>query len=377
MLTEYGSEKVEEMLQAGRPPGRGFRRPLRPGQHLGGAPRQPGAARQHALHCATRTTSSSAGEVILIDEFTGRMMTGRRLSEGLHQAIEAKEGAEIQPENQTLASVTIQNYFRLYTKLSGMTGTAATEAQEFGDIYKMDVSEIPTNRPVMRIDDDDEVYRTERREEPGHPRPDRRLLSCAASRSWSAPSRSRSPSTLSELLNAHKFEHDGKTSTGIPHQVLNARYHEQEAFIVADAGVPGAVTIATNMAGRGTDIQLGGNVDMRVQPLAPGAARPGHRGRRPRWPLAHKAEIEAEIAERKAAGAGRRRPLRAGHRAPRKPADRQPAARPHRPPGRPGPLQVLPLLRGRPAAHLRRRAAGRDHAHLRRRRKARRSPTSG
>ena len=133
--------------------------------------------------------------MILIDEFTGRMMHGRRLSEGLHQAIEAKEGVDIQPENQTLASVTIQNYFRLYDKLSGMTGTAATEAQEFVDIYKMDVAEIPTNRPVARIDDDDEVYRTAAREEPGDHQPDRGLLPCAASRSWSAPSRSRSPSS--------------------------------------------------------------------------------------------------------------------------------------------------------------------------------------
>ena len=230
---------------------------------------------------------------MLIDEFTGRMMSGRRLSEGLHQAIEAREGVDIQPENQTLASVTIQNYFRLYSKLSGMTGTAATEAQEFGDIYKMDVAEIPTNRPVTRIDYDDEVYRTfaektaaiisqiedcYRRGQP--------ILVGTVSIEKSEQ--------LSELLDAHSFEIDGKTKKGIPHQVLNARYHEQEAMIVADAGVPSAVTIATNMAGRGTDIQLGGNVDMKVLKW-----RDDQKGLgidpTPEAAKAYKAQIEAEI----------------------------------------------------------------------------------
>ena len=153
------------------------------------------ALRANVLYQRDKDYIVRAGEVILIDEFTGRMMHGRRLSEGLHQAIEAKEGAEIQPENQTLASVTIQNYFRLYAKLSGMTGTAATEAQEFLDIYKMDVAEIPTNRPVARIDDDDEVYRTAAEKNRGDPRRRSRTATAAASRSWSAPSRSRSPSS--------------------------------------------------------------------------------------------------------------------------------------------------------------------------------------
>jgi preprotein translocase subunit SecA len=227
------------------------------------------------------------------------MMTGRRLSEGLHQAIEAKEGVEVQPENQTLASVTIQNYFRLYEKLSGMTGTAATEAQEFLDIYKMDVVEIPTNRPIARIDDDDEVYRTEveknasiikqiedcyRRGQP--------ILVGTVSIEKSE--------TLSELLKAHDFEVDGKTIKGVPHQVLNARYHEQEAHIVADAGAPGAVTIATNMAGRGTDIQLGGNAEMRVARWRQEQRAMGVEVT-PETQLTRLREIEAEIADSKSA----------------------------------------------------------------------------
>jgi preprotein translocase subunit SecA len=262
LLTEHGQEVVEEMLEAGGhlvEDSAGLYDPA----NISVVHHVNQALRANVLYQLDRDYIVRDGEVMLIDEFTGRMMHGRRLSEGLHQAIEAKEKAEIQPENQTLASVTIQNYFRLYSKLSGMTGTAATEAQEFLDIYKMDVAEIPTNVPVVRIDDDDEVYRTADEKNQaiikviedcyirGQP-----ILVGTVSIEKSE--------TLSELLKVHKFEVDGKKRTGIPHNVLNARYHEQEAHIVADAGVPGAVTIATNMAGRGTDIQLGGNLDMKV-----------------------------------------------------------------------------------------------------------------
>jgi preprotein translocase subunit SecA len=262
MLAETGSERVEEMLaQSGHlaEDSAGLYDPANVSvvHHVNQA------LRANILYHRDKDYIVKNNEVVLIDEFTGRMMTGRRLSEGLHQAIEAKEGVQIQPENQTLASVTIQNYFRLYKKLSGMTGTAATEAQEFHDIYKMDVLEIPTNRPVSRIDDDDEVYRTSDEKnrailtqiEDCYVRGQPILVGTVSIEK---------SEQLSELLKTHSFEKDGKTIRGIPHQVLNARYHEQEAVIVADAGVPGAVTIATNMAGRGTDIQLGGNVDMRL-----------------------------------------------------------------------------------------------------------------
>jgi preprotein translocase subunit SecA len=212
------------------------------------------ALRAHKLFARDKDYIVKDNEVVLIDEFTGRMMQGRRLSEGLHQAIEAKERVEIQPENQTLASITFQNYFRLYDKLGGMTGTASTEAQEFQEIYKLDVVEIPTNRKVQRIDIDDEVYRT------AGEKYDAIMADVEETYKRGQPI----------LVGTVSIDKSEKLSAllqkrGIPHQVLNARYHEQEAEIVAQAGVPGAVTIATNMAGRGTDIQLGGNLDMRMR----------------------------------------------------------------------------------------------------------------
>ncbi len=249
-LTDRGTEHVEEMLQAA--------------DLMKGALYDVGnvslvhhvnqALRAHKLFSRDSDYIVKNDKVIIIDEFTGRMMEGRRYSEGLHQALEAKEGVTIQNENQTLASITFQNLFRLYPKLSGMTGTAMTEAGEFHEIYGLEVVEIPTNMPVTRQDADDEVYRT------AGEKNDAIVTLIEECRGRMQPALVGTTSIeksehLSELLKKKK----------IPHQVLNARYHEQEAAIIAQAGVPGAVTIATNMAGRGTDIQLGGNLDMRTR----------------------------------------------------------------------------------------------------------------
>ena len=211
------------------------------------------ALRAHKLFQKDKDYIVRNDEVVLIDEFTGRMMAGRRLSEGLHQAIEAKEGVKIQPENVTLAQVTFQNYFRLYDKLSGMTGTASTEAEEFQEIYGLGVVEVPTNKPIARVDDDDAVYRTTQEKY------DAIVETIKEAHAKGQPILVGTTSIeKSELLSALL------TKADLTHNVLNARQHEQEAQIVADAGKLGAITIATNMAGRGTDIKLGGNVEFKI-----------------------------------------------------------------------------------------------------------------
>ena len=209
--------------------------------------------RAHKLFQRDKDYIVRGGEIVLIDEFTGRMMPGRRLSEGLHQAIEAKEGVTIQPENVTLASVTFQNFFRLYDKLAGMTGTAVTEAEEFMEIYGLGVVEVPTNRPIARVDEDDKVYRTVAEK-----------YQAMIDEIKEAHAKGQPVLAGTTSIEKSEFLSQMLQREGIPHNVLNARQHEQEAQIVADAGKFGAVTIATNMAGRGTDIQLGGNVELKV-----------------------------------------------------------------------------------------------------------------
>ena len=212
------------------------------------------ALRAHKLFQRDRDYIVHQGRIVIIDEFTGRMMEGRRFSDGLHQALEAKEGVEVQNENQTLASITFQNYFRLYPKLAGMTGTAMTESAEFAEIYKLEVVDIPTHRPMIRDDQNDEVYRT--LEEKYN-----------AINELIAEANERGQPVLVGTVSIEKSEEVSAAlkARNIAHEVLNARHHEREAQIIGQAGVPEAVTIATNMAGRGTDIQLGGNVEMRIE----------------------------------------------------------------------------------------------------------------
>jgi preprotein translocase subunit SecA len=284
-LTESGVEKIEAMLREAELLTAGTLYDI---HNVALVHHVNQALRAHKLFARDTDYIVKDGKLIIIDEFTGRMMEGRRYSEGLHQALEAKEGVDVQNENQTLASITFQNYFRLYPKLAGMTGTAMTEAAEFGDIYKLDVIEVPTNVPVIRADFDDEVYRTAREKYEAiitqilecHERQQPVLVGTVSIEKSEA---------LSALLKKRK----------IPHQVLNARYHEQEAFIIAQAGRPGAVTIATNMAGRGTDIQLGGNLDMRLKQDLAQNPDPAQREARV---AAIRAEIEAAREEVRQAG---------------------------------------------------------------------------
>jgi len=275
-LTEAGMEKLEQRLRdAGELKGES----LYDVENVSVVHHVNQALRAHKLFQRDKDYIVRNGEVVIIDEFTGRMMPGRRYSEGLHQALEAKEHQPIQPENQTLASITFQNYFRMYEKLSGMTGTALTEADEFMDIYNLEVLEVPTNMPLVRLDDDDEVYRTnaekyraiitliEECKLRGQPvlvgttsiEKSEQLAEMLREAGWEAHDFS-DPNAFAALYSGD----DGATKTKV-FAILNARYHEQEAFIVSQAGVPGAITIATNMAGRGTDIQLGGNADMRIR----------------------------------------------------------------------------------------------------------------
>ncbi|MBT5389927.1 MAG: preprotein translocase subunit SecA, partial [Alphaproteobacteria bacterium] len=250
-LTEAGSEKFEKLIEEAGLIREGGT--LYDANNISLVHHLNQAVKAHTLFEKDKDYIVKDGGVIIIDEFTGRMMEGRRYSDGLHQALEAKEGVAVQLENQTLASVTFQNYFRLYKKLSGMTGTALTEAAEFGEIYGLEVVDIPTNMPLVRKDQDDEIYRTSREKD-------------AAILEEIGKAQKRNQPILVGTISIEKSEHLANLlqKKKIPHKVLNARYHEQEAKIIANAGAPGSVTIATNMAGRGTDIQLGGNLEMRL-----------------------------------------------------------------------------------------------------------------
>ncbi|UCH74257.1 MAG: preprotein translocase subunit SecA, partial [Rhodospirillales bacterium] len=249
-LTEDGQAHIEELLQGAGLLSEGGLYDL---QNISLVHHSNQALRAHKMFARDTDYIVKDDKVVIIDEFTGRMMEGRRYSDGLHQALEAKERVTIQNENQTLASITFQNYFRLYPKLAGMTGTAMTEAGEFMEIYALDVVEIPTNKPMVRADMDDEVYRTGREK---HNAIIEQIVEC----------HKRKQPVLVGTVSIEKSEEYAALlkKRKIKHNVLNARHHEKEAFIIAEAGVPGAVTIATNMAGRGTDIQLGGNLEMRL-----------------------------------------------------------------------------------------------------------------
>jgi preprotein translocase subunit SecA len=275
-LTEAGMEKMEQML---RTDGLLKGASLYDVENVSTVHHVNQGLRAHKLFQRDKDYIVRNEEVVIIDEFTGRMMPGRRYSEGLHQALEAKERQPIQPENQTLASITFQNYFRMYEKLAGMTGTALTEADEFIDIYNLEVIEVPTNQPMVRLDEDDEVYRTaaekyrsilaliEECKTRGQPvlvgttsiEKSEQLAEMLRQKGWEQHDFS-DPNAFAAL-----YSGDDGASKAKVFAILNARYHEQEAYIIGQAGVPGAITIATNMAGRGTDIQLGGNAEMRIR----------------------------------------------------------------------------------------------------------------
>jgi preprotein translocase subunit SecA len=274
-MTEQGSERVEDMLKASGIVSEGNLYDI---YNVSVVHHVQQSLRAHTLFARDVDYIVRDDKVIIIDEFTGRMMEGRRYSDGLHQALEAKEFVTVQPENQTLASITFQNYFRLYPKLSGMTGTALTEADEFAEIYKLEVVEIPTNVHVIRKDSDDEVYRSAGEK-------------YNAVADLIAEARGRGQPVLVGTTSIEKSEVISEllTAKGVPHAVLNARFHEKEAQIVSQAGAPGAITIATNMAGRGTDIKLGGNLDMRLKIELEGINDP-------EAAAARAAEIKAEIA---------------------------------------------------------------------------------
>lgn len=291
VLTEAGMEKLEQRLRdAGQLKGES----LYDAENVSVVHHVNQALRAHKLFSRDKDYIVRNDEVVIIDEFTGRMMQGRRYSEGLHQALEAKEHVQIQPENQTLASITFQNYFRMYEKLAGMTGTASTEADEFFDIYKLEVVEIPTNLPVARLDEDDEVYRTAEEKyrailaeiERANQRLQPVLVGTASiekSELLAEYLRKNGykqidfddPKALEKLYAAARNNKPAKLFA-----VLNARFHEQEAYIVAEAGVPGAITIATNMAGRGTDIKLGGSLEMRIATETKDITDPAEKERR-------------------------------------------------------------------------------------------------
>ena len=359
-LTESGMARAEEMLAHRLQPGGLYDPANMPLLHHVNQ-----ALRAHTLYRLDVDYMIKDGQVVIVDEFTGRLMPGRRWSDGLHQAVEAKEQVKIERENQTLATITFQNYFRKYKKLSGMTGTADTEAEEFAKIYKLDVMVIPTNRELLRVEEPDTVYRTEREKY------DAIVTDIIEKQAGGRP-------TLVGTVSIEKSERLSSLlkKRGVKHVVLNAKYHAQEAEIVAQAGRRETVTIATNMAGRGTDILLGGNAEFmaRQQSLAEEVAerlsKEQARVRRrrrvrlllpPRQLLScaarrlgpHLRPLQAAVRRRSQRGRPAGRPAHHRHRAARGAAHRQPVARARRPPGRPGLVALLPVARRRPDAHLR------------------------